>query len=38
MRELAAASHANARAALGQVEGDTADLELITDFIHTRQT
>jgi geranylgeranyl diphosphate synthase type II len=37
-RELAAASHANARAALGQVEGDTVDLELITDFIHTRQT
>ena len=36
--ELAAASHANARAALEGVAGDTADLELITDFIHTRQT
>ncbi len=36
--ELAAASHVNARAALEAVEGDTADLELITDFIHTRQT
>ena len=36
--ELAAASHANARAALAEVEGDTGDLELITDFIHTRQT
>jgi geranylgeranyl diphosphate synthase type II len=36
-RELAADSHARARAALGEVEGATADLELITDFIHTRQ-
>ena len=36
--ELAAASHTNARTALAEVEGDTADLELITDFIHTRQT
>jgi geranylgeranyl diphosphate synthase, type II len=36
-RELAAASHANARAALAEVEAQTADLELITDFIHTRQ-
>ncbi|MGH2986047.1 MAG: polyprenyl synthetase family protein, partial [Solirubrobacterales bacterium] len=36
-RELAAASHANARAALAEVEGETADLELVTDFIHTRQ-
>jgi geranylgeranyl diphosphate synthase, type II len=36
-RELAAASHANARAALAGAEGDTADLELVTDFIHTRQ-
>ena len=36
-RELAAASHVNARRALAAVEGDTADLELITDFIHTRQ-
>jgi geranylgeranyl diphosphate synthase type II len=36
-RELAAASHANARAALAEVETQTGDLELITDFIHTRQ-
>lgn len=36
-RELAAASHANARAALAEVEAETADLELVTDFIHTRQ-
>ena len=36
--ELAAASHANARAALEGLAGNTADLELITDFIHTRQT
>ena len=36
-RELAADSHAQARAALAAIDGDTADLELITDFIHTRQ-
>ena len=36
-RELALASHANARATLEAVDGDTRDLELITDFIHTRQ-
>jgi geranylgeranyl diphosphate synthase, type II len=36
-RELAAASHANARAALAEVEAETGDLELVTDFIHTRQ-
>jgi geranylgeranyl diphosphate synthase, type II len=36
-RELAAESHAKARAALAEAEGDTGDLELITDFIHTRQ-
>jgi geranylgeranyl diphosphate synthase type II len=36
-RELAASSHANARAALDGVEGDTGDLQRITDFIHTRQ-
>ena len=36
-RELAAASHANARAALAEVEAETLDLELVTDFIHTRQ-
>jgi geranylgeranyl diphosphate synthase type II len=35
--ELAATSHDNARAALAEVEGDTGDLERITDFIHTRQ-
>jgi geranylgeranyl diphosphate synthase type II len=34
--ELARESHANARAALAEVEGDKGDLELITDFIHTR--
>jgi geranylgeranyl diphosphate synthase, type II len=36
-RELAAESHAKARAALAQAGAETADLELITDFIHTRQ-
>jgi geranylgeranyl diphosphate synthase, type II len=36
-RELAAESHANARNALADVDAETADLELITDFIHTRQ-
>ena len=36
-RELAAESHANARAALAEVEGETADLALVTDFIRTRQ-
>jgi geranylgeranyl diphosphate synthase type II len=36
-RELASESHAKARAALGDVEGAAGDLELITDFIHTRQ-
>ena len=36
-RELAAESHANARAALAEVEGETRDLELVTDFIRTRQ-
>ena len=35
---LAADSHAQARQALGAIDGDTQDLELITDFIHTRQT
>ncbi len=35
-RELAAESHARAGAALSEIEGDTADLRLITDFIHTR--
>ena len=36
-RELAAESHAKARAALDQAGSDTADLELVTDFIHTRR-
>ena len=36
-RELAAESHANALASLAEAEGDTADLELIAGFIHTRQ-
>ena len=37
-RELAAESHRKARGELDSIEGDTSDLELITDFIHTRQT
>jgi geranylgeranyl diphosphate synthase type II len=37
-RELAAESHGKARASLADAQGETADLELITDFIHTRQT
>jgi geranylgeranyl diphosphate synthase type II len=37
-RELAAASHAKAREALAEADGDTRDLELVTDFIHTRHT
>ena len=36
-RQLAAESHANARAALAEVEDETTDLELVTDFIHTRR-
>jgi geranylgeranyl diphosphate synthase type II len=36
-RELAADSHRSARAALAEAEGETRDLELVTDFIHTRQ-
>jgi geranylgeranyl diphosphate synthase type II len=36
-RELAGESHAKARAALAQAApGGAQDLELITDFIHTR--
>ncbi len=35
-RELAAESHANARRALARIDGDTADLDLLADFIHTR--
>ena len=37
-RELAAGSHEKARDWLARAQGETADLELITDFIHTRQT
>jgi geranylgeranyl diphosphate synthase type II len=37
-RELATDSHGRARAALGTIEGDTRDLELITDFIYTRHS
>ncbi len=37
-RELAVESHAQACAALAQIDGDTGDLRLITNFIHTRQT
>jgi geranylgeranyl diphosphate synthase type II len=37
-RELAAQSHNAARAALADADGDTTDLELITDFIHTRDS
>ena len=36
-RELAAESHHKARAALDEAGSDTADLELVTDFIHTRR-
>jgi geranylgeranyl diphosphate synthase, type II len=37
-RELAAASHAKARAALAEAAGDTNDLDLITDFIRNRHS
>jgi len=37
-RELAAASHSKAREALAEIAGETGDLELITDFIYTRQS
>jgi geranylgeranyl diphosphate synthase type II len=37
-RQLAAESHGEARRALSEALGDTGDLELITDFIHTRQS
>jgi geranylgeranyl diphosphate synthase type II len=37
-RELAAASHAKAREALAEITGETSDLQLITDFIYTRQS
>jgi geranylgeranyl diphosphate synthase type II len=37
-RELAAASHAKAREALAEASGETDDLDLITDFIYTRQS
>ena len=37
-RALAAGSHEKARNWLARAPGETADLELITDFIHTRET
>jgi geranylgeranyl diphosphate synthase type II len=37
-RDLAADSYRKAREALAQARGDARDLELITDFIHTRET
>ena len=37
-RDLASASHAKAREALAGIGGETGDLELITDFIYTRQS
>jgi geranylgeranyl diphosphate synthase type II len=37
-RELASASHAKARQALGEAAGQTGDLELITDYIYTRHS
>jgi len=37
-REQAAKSHEKARAALEAIDGATGDLELITDFIHTRES
>jgi geranylgeranyl diphosphate synthase type II len=37
-RELATESHAAALAALNEADGDAEDLELITDFIHTRDS
>ncbi len=35
-RELAAESHSNAREALARIERNTVDLEMVADFIHTR--
>jgi geranylgeranyl diphosphate synthase, type II len=37
-RQLASESHGAARAALLEADGDTRDLELIADFIHTRDS
>ncbi len=37
-KELAVESHDRAREALATVDGDTTDLELIMDFIHTRHS
>ncbi len=37
-RELAVDSHRKARHELEAIDGDTSDLQMITDFIHTRQT
>jgi geranylgeranyl diphosphate synthase type II len=36
-RELAVESYGKARESLAELDGETSDLELITDFIHTRQ-
>ena len=37
-RELARESHASARAALAEVQGEAGDLELIADFILDRDS
>src|SRR5688500_16269701 len=37
-RELAAESHRASSEALAQIDADTSDLELITNFIHTRDS
>lgn len=37
-RELAAGAHSSARETLAEAAGETRDLELITDFIYTRQS
>jgi geranylgeranyl diphosphate synthase type II len=37
-RELAAESHRASSAALAEIDADTSDLELITNFIHTRDS
>jgi geranylgeranyl diphosphate synthase type II len=37
-RELAADSHAKARATLAEAGGDTSDLQLLTDFIYKRES
>ena len=37
-RELAAESHSGARAALAEADGATGDLEMVADFIYTRDS